>query len=71
MNVLGMKNWIYLIGTALLMSCSIYQCFIRRKSCIYALISRIPLRDIEMDYLRAKSNYLRVKCIDILGTNVL
>ena len=53
------------------MSCSIYQCFIPRKSCIYALISRIPLSDTEMDYLRAKSSDLGVNCIDILGTNVL
>ena len=35
------------------------------------MISRIPLSDIEMDYLSAKSGDLGVNCIDILGTNVL
>ena len=54
------KNWMYLIGIALLMiSCSEYQCFVPRKSCIFALISRIPLSDI------AKSSNLGVNCIDI------
>ena len=42
------------------MSCSIYQCSIPKKSYIYALISRIPLSDIEIDYLRAKSSDLGV-----------
>ena len=53
------------------MSCYIYQCSIPRKSRICALISKIPLSDTEVDYLRAKSNDLGVHCIDIFGTNVL
>ena len=61
---------INLIGTALVMSCSVYQCFIPRKSCIYAMISRIPLSYTEMDHLRVKSNNLGVNCRDINGTNV-
>ena len=48
------------------MSCSIYQCFIPRKSCIFALISRIPPSDIEMDYLRARSSDLGVNFNDII-----
>ena len=48
------------------MSCSEYQCFVPRKSCIRALISRIPLSDIEMDYLRARNSDLGVNCTDIL-----
>ena len=52
------ENWIDLNGIALVMSCSEYQCFVPRKSCICALISRIPLSDIEMDYLRARSRDL-------------
>ena len=47
------------------MICSEYQRFIPRKSCIYAMISRIPLSDIEMDDLRAKNSDLRVYCTDI------
>ena len=42
------------------MSFYIYQCFIPIKSCIFALIYRIPLSDTEMDYLRAKSSDSRV-----------
>ena len=53
------------------MSSSIYQCFIPRKRRFYALISRISLSDIEMDYMGSKSNDLGVNCIDILETNVL
>ena len=53
------------------MSYSIYQCSIRRKSCISALISKIPLSDTEMDYMIVKSSDLGVHCIDIFGTNVL
>ena len=55
----------YLIGIALLMSCSEYQYSVPRKSCIFALISRIPLRDTEMDDLRAKSSSLGVNFTDI------
>ena len=47
------ENWVYLIGIALIMCCSIYQCFLPKMSCIYALISKIPLSDTMMDYLRA------------------
>ena len=53
------------------MSCSEYQFSMLRKRCICALISKITLSDIEMDYLRAKNSDLGVNCIDILGTNVL
>ena len=49
----GYENRVYLIGITLVMSYSIYQCFLPKKSCIYTLISKIPLNDIEMDYLRA------------------
>ena len=59
-------NWIDLIGTALAMSCSEYQCSVPKKSCIGAMISRIPPSDTEMDYLRARSNDLGVNCTDIL-----
>ena len=45
------------------MSCSDYQCFVPR---IHALISRIPLSDTEMDYLRSRSSDLGVYCTDIL-----
>ena len=48
------------------MSCSEYQCSVPRKSCICALISRIPLSDTEMDYLRLRSSDLGVYCTDIL-----
>ena len=48
------------------MSCSVYQCFIPRKSYIFALISKIPLSDTEMEYLRARSNDLGVNCNDII-----
>ena len=48
------------------MSCSEYQCAIPKKCCIRALISRIPLSDIEMDYLRARSRDLRVNFTYIL-----
>ena len=48
----GYDNWVYLIGIALIMSCSIYQLFLPKKSCIYALISRIPLTNTKMDSLR-------------------
>ena len=51
----GYENWIDLIGTALVMSCSKYPCFIPINSCICALISRIPLSDIEMDYVRERA----------------
>ena len=52
----------YLIGIALLMSCSEYQCSVPRKSYIFALDSKIPLSDTEMDDLRAKSSNLGVNC---------
>ena len=48
------------------MSCSEYQCSIPRKSCIRALISRIPLSDTKMDNLRARSSDLGVNSTDIL-----
>ena len=48
------------------MSCSEYQCSVRKKNCIHALISKIPLSDTEMDYLRVRSNDLGVNCPDIL-----
>ena len=48
------------------MSCFVYQCFIPRKSCIFSLISRIPLSDTKMDYLRARSSDLGVNCNDII-----
>ena len=48
------------------MSCSVYQCFIPRKSCIFAMISRIPLSDTEMGYLRRRSSDLGVNCNDII-----
>ena len=48
------------------MNCSVYQCFIPRKSYVFALISRIPLSDTEMDYLRARSSDLGVNCNDII-----
>ena len=59
------ENWMYLIGIALLMSCFEYQCSVPRKSCIFALISRIPLDDTEMDDLRAKNSNLGVNRTDI------
>ena len=55
----GYDNWIDLIGIALIMSCCEYKC-IPKKSCTCALISRIPLSDIEMDYLRERSSNLGV-----------
>ena len=48
------------------MSCFVYRCFLPRKSCIFALISRIPLSDIDIDYLRARSNDLGVNCNDVI-----
>ena len=48
------------------MSCSVYQCFIPRKSCIFSSISRIPMSDIEIGYLRARSSDLVVNCNDII-----
>ena len=51
----------YLIGIALLMSYSEYLCFVPRKSCIFTLISKIPLSNTVMDDLRAKSSNLRDK----------
>ena len=48
------------------MSYSENHCSIPRKSCICALIYKIPLSDTEMDYLRARSSDLGVYCIDIL-----
>ena len=48
------------------MSCSEYQGSVPRKRCIRALISRIPLIDIEMDYLIVRSSDLGLNCIDIL-----
>ena len=65
------ENWSDLIGIALTMSCSEYKCSIPRKSCIYVMISRIPLSGIGMDDLRAKSNHLGVHCTDIHKTNAL
>ena len=59
------KNWMYLIGIALLMRCSKYQCSVPIKGCIFALISRIPLSDTRMDDLRVKSSNLGVNCTDI------
>ena len=56
------ENWNYLIGIALTLSCSEFQFTILIKSCIFALISRIPLSDIGMDNLRVKSSHLRVCC---------
>ena len=61
----GYEHWMDLIGTALVISCSEYHWIIPRKSCIIALISRIPLSDTQIDYLRAKRNHLGVFCIDI------
>ena len=55
----------YLIGIALLLSYFEYQCSLPRKSCVFALISRIPLSDTGMDDLRARSSNLGVNCIDI------
>ena len=60
-----MKNWIDLIGIALAMCYSEYHHLIPRKSCVYVLISRIPLSDTGMDDLRAKSGNLGVYCTDI------
>ena len=65
-DVLGYENLIDLIGIALVMSCFEYQCYVPRKSCIRALNSKIPLSDIVMDNLRARSSDLGVNCIDIL-----
>ena len=65
----GYENWIDLIGIALTMSCSKYQCSIPKKSCICALISRTPLSDIGMDDLRVKSSHFGVHCIDIHRTS--
>ena len=48
------------------MSCSLYQCFIPIKSCIFALISKIPLSDTKMDYLGARGSDLGVNCNDII-----
>ena len=47
-------------------SCFEYQCSVPRKSCTHALISKIPLSDIAMDNLRARSSDLGVNCTDIL-----
>ena len=44
-----MKNLIDLIGIAFAMRCSEYQPLVPRKSCVCALISRIPLSDTGMD----------------------
>ena len=49
-----------LISIALSLSCSEYQFSILRKSCICALISKIPLSDTGMDDLRVKSSHLGV-----------
>ena len=43
-----------------------YQCSVPKKSCIRALISRIPLSDTEMDYMRVRSSDLGVNYTDIL-----
>ena len=59
------ENWMYLIGITLLMSYSEYQYSVPKKSCIIALISRIPLSDTRMDDLRTKSSNLGVNCTDI------
>ena len=48
------------------MSYSKYQCSVPTKNYIRALISRIPLSDTKMDYLKGRSSDLRVYCIDIL-----
>ena len=48
------------------MSCSEYQCFVLRKSCIRALISKILLSNTKMDCLRARSGDLGVYCTNIL-----
>ena len=60
MMFFGYENWIDLIGTDLVMGCSI-----PRKSCICALISRIALSDTGMDDLRAKNSDLGVHCTNI------
>ena len=48
------------------MSCYEYMCSVPRKNSICALISRIPLSDTKMDYLRVRSNGLGVNFTDIL-----
>ena len=59
------ENWNDLLGFALSLSCSKYQLSIPGKSCICALISRIPLSDAGMDDLRVNGSHLGVYCIDI------
>ena len=60
------EDWIDLSGIALVVSYSEYHCSIPRKSCICALISRIPLSDTEMVNLRVESSDLGVYCTNIL-----
>ena len=53
----GKENWIDLIGLTLVMSCSNISVLYPER-CVFAIISKIPLSDIEMDDLRAKSSHL-------------
>ena len=48
------------------MSCFVYQCFIPKKGCIFALISGISTSDTEMDYVRARTSGMGVNCNDII-----
>ena len=48
------------------MTCSKYHCSVPRKSCICAMIFRIPLSDTRMDDLRAKSSDLGVISIELM-----
>ena len=50
----------YIIDTVHIMNYSKYQYIIPKKSCIYVVISMIPLSDTEMDYLRENSSNLGV-----------
>ena len=59
------QNWNYLIGIAFTIIYLEYQCSILKKSCIYALIFWIPLSDIGIKDLRAKSSHLGVYCTNI------
>ena len=54
------------IGIVLVMSCSVYQFLYLERVVLFALISRIPLSDTEMDYLRVRSSDLGVNCNDII-----
>ena len=55
-------GWIDLIGITLLMN---FWCSVPKKSCICALISRIPLSDAGMDDLGGKSSHLGIGLIFI------